>query len=89
LPIKTSLNDAAGAFIALIGPNWQSAVDARRRRGDDDYVIRELELGLRNGWTIIPVLLNSASLPQPGDLPRAIRALPGHQVTQLRRCRMS
>jgi hypothetical protein len=82
--IKTSLNGVTGAFIALIGPNWQSALDARRQRNDDDYVVRELELGLRNGWTVIPVLLNDASLPQPGDLPKAIRALPGYQVTGLR-----
>jgi hypothetical protein len=81
--IKTSLNDAPGAFLALIGPNWQSGLDARRRRDNEDYVVRELEFGLRNGWMVIPVLLNGASLPQPGDLPPAIRALPDYQCTQL------
>jgi SIR2-like domain/TIR domain len=82
--IKTSLSGPAGAFIALIGPNWQSALDSRQRREGDDYVMKELELGLRNGWTVIPVLLNGASLPQPGDLPQAIRALSGYQFAQLR-----
>jgi hypothetical protein len=82
--IKTSLNGAAGAFIALIGPNWLSAMDARWRRDAHDYVLQELELGLRNGWTVIPVLLDGAPRPQAGDLPPAIRALCGYQVAQLR-----
>ena len=83
--IKTSLNDAAGAFIALIGPDWLSSMDARRRRDDHDYVLQELELGLRNGWTVIPVLLDGACLPQAGEVPPAIRALCGYQVAHLRR----
>jgi hypothetical protein len=82
--IRTSLSGPAGAFISLIGPDWLPAMDARRRRNEDDYVAREIELGLRNGWTVIPALLNDASLPRPDDLPRAIRALPGYQFCRLR-----
>jgi len=83
--IKAHLNGTAGAFIALIGPSWESAMDARRRRpDDDDYVVEEIELGLRNGWTVIPVLLNDATLPKPAGLPPSIRALPGNQVAHLR-----
>jgi hypothetical protein len=68
--IKTSLSGPAGAFLALIGPNWQSALDSRQRREGDDYVMKELELGLRNGWTVIPVLLNGASLRSRAISPR-------------------
>jgi SIR2-like domain/TIR domain len=82
--IKAHLNGAAGAFIALIGSNWEPTMDAHRRRNDEDYVVEEIELGLRSGWTVIPVLLNDATLPQPADLAPNIRALPGYQVAHLR-----
>jgi hypothetical protein len=59
-------------------------LDGHQRRGDDDYVTREIDLGLRNGWTVIPVLLNDAPLPDGRDLPLAIKALPRHQVAHLR-----
>jgi hypothetical protein len=82
--ITSHLASPAGAFLALIGPGWQSAMDARRRRGDDDYVTREIDLGLRNRWTVIPVLLNDAPLPDPRDLPLALRELPLYQAAYLR-----
>jgi hypothetical protein len=49
--ITSRLSGTAGAFLALIGPGWLPAMEAHRRRGDDDYVIQEIDLGLRNGWT--------------------------------------
>lgn len=82
--ITSHLSSTAGAFLALIGPGWLAALDAHQRRGDDDYVTREIDLGLRNGWTVIPVLLNDAPLPGGRDLPLAIKALPRHQVAHLR-----
>ena len=82
--IKSHLTRTPGAFIALIGPKWLPTMDAHRQRGDDDYVIKEIELGLRNGWTVIPVLLNEALLPDPRSLPPAVKALPGYQVAHLR-----
>src|ERR1035438_9484261 len=82
--IRSHLSGAAGAFLALIGPKWLSAMDAHRRRGDDDYVASEIELGLRNGWAVIPVLLNDATLPDPRDLALALKELPRYQVAQLR-----
>ena len=82
--IKSHLNRPAGAFLALIGSKWMSTMVAHRQQGDEDYVVKEIELGLRNGWTVIPVLVNDASLPTPRSLPPAIRALPGNQVARLR-----
>ena len=58
--ITSHLSGTAGAFLALIGPEWLPTMDAHRRRGDDDYVAQEIDLGMRNGWTVIPVLLNDA-----------------------------
>jgi hypothetical protein len=86
--ITSHLSGTAGAFLALIGQGWLPAMDAHRRRGDDDYVTQEIELGLRNGWTVIPVLLNDASLPDGRDLPLAIRALPRHQAALLRQANL-
>jgi len=82
--IRSHLTGAPGAFIALIGPKWLPTMEARWQRGDDDYVTKEIELGLRSGWTVIPVLLNEASLPDPRSLPPAIKALPGYQAARLR-----
>ena len=82
--IKSHLTGTAGAFIALIGSKWMPTMIAHRRRGDHDYVTEEIELALRNRWTVIPVLVDDASLPDPRELPPAIRALPGCQVARLR-----
>jgi len=82
--ITSNLTGTAGVFLALIGSGWLTTVDAHQRRGDDDYVIKEIDLALRNGWTVIPVLLNGASLPDGRDLPLAIRALPRYQVAHVR-----
>jgi hypothetical protein len=82
--IKSHLSGTPGAFLALIGPNWLPTMDSHQRRGDDDYVVKEIELGLQHGWTVIPVLLNDARLPEKSDLPLAIRELPGYQVAHLR-----
>src|SRR5262249_62414865 len=82
--ITWHLSGTAGAFLALIGPEWLPAMDAHRRRGDRDYVTQEIDLGLRNGWTVIPVLLNDAPLPEARDHPLAIKALPSQQVAPLR-----
>ena len=82
--ITSRLSGTAGAFLALIGPEWLPTMDAHRRRGDHDYVAQEIDLGMRNGWTVIPVLLNDAPLPEGRDLPLAIKALPRHHVARLR-----
>lgn len=82
--IKSHLSGTPGAFLALIGPDWLPTMDAHQRRGDDDYVVTEIELGLQHGWTVIPVLLNDARLPAGNDLPLAIRELPGYQMAHLR-----
>jgi TIR domain/SIR2-like domain len=88
--IKSQLAEA-GAFIALIGPDWMSGLTARLRRGSEDYVAEEIDLALRgrSHLTVIPVLIEDAELPEPGKLPAALRALPGHQQERLRYTNLS
>jgi hypothetical protein len=85
--IRSHLTGPAGAFIAVIGPKWSQAMTARRQMSEDDtgdYVLQEIELGLRNKWAFIPVLVNDATLPDSRSLPRAIRALREYQVAHVR-----
>jgi hypothetical protein len=81
--VTSKSSGTTGAFLALIGPGWLSAMEAHWRLGDD-HVSKEIELALRGGWTVIPVLLAGAPLPDRRDLPPAIRALPSNQTARLR-----
>jgi hypothetical protein len=66
------------AFIAVIGKGWLEAraTDGRRRLDKpDDYVRAEIRTALRQGKTIIPVLIDGARLPDSKDLPEDIAAL--------------
>jgi hypothetical protein len=82
--IRSHLTDGAGAFIAMIGSKWMPTMIAHRQRGDQDYVIKEIDLALQNGWTVIPVLVDDANLPDPLQLPPAVRDLPGGQAARFR-----
>jgi hypothetical protein len=82
--IKSHLAGGAGAFIALIGSRWMPTMTAHRQRGDTDYVAKEIELALQNRWTVIPVLVDDAKLPDPLLLSPSIRALPDCQAARLR-----
>jgi SIR2-like domain/TIR domain len=81
--IKSHLTDDAGAFIALIGSKWMPTMIAHQR-SDLDYVTKEIELALQNRWTVIPVLVEDAKLPEPRLLPPAIRALVDCHAARLR-----
>ena len=82
--IRSHLTDGAGAFIAMIGSKWMPTMIAHRQRGDLDYVTKEIELAFQSRWTIIPVLVDNASLPDALQLPPSIRALPDCQAARLR-----
>lgn len=68
-----------GVMLVIIGPNWVNAQDATgNRRLDDlgDFVRLEVETGLqRDNVRVIPVLVNNATPPRPGDLPDSLREL--------------
>lgn len=82
--IKFHLSGAPGAFLALIGPKWLQTMISHRQQGDQDYVAKEIDLALRRRWTVIPVLLNEASLPERDKLPPAVKALRDNQAAYLR-----
>ncbi|HEX2052107.1 MAG TPA: toll/interleukin-1 receptor domain-containing protein [Actinomycetota bacterium] len=75
------------ALLALIGPRWLTAVDEDgRRRIDDpnDYLRQEILAALRrDDVLVIPVLVDSARMPEPEDLPGALAPLSQHQAVKL------
>jgi WD40 repeat protein len=65
--------------LAVIGPDWTTV---RHRNGTPrlhmphDYVRFELEQAFEAGLTVIPVLVDGATLPDKDDLPASLRRLP-------------
>ncbi len=65
-------------MLVVIGPHWLSATDAsgqRRLDNADDMVRFEVTRALEIGTTVVPVLVDGATLPLPEDLPPPMRAL--------------
>jgi cytoskeletal protein RodZ len=66
-------------MLIVIGSDWVSITDsAGRRRLEDpeDFARLEVETGLQNkGLTVIPLLVEGASMPGVGELPEALREL--------------
>lgn len=83
--IRSHLTDS-GAFIALIGQNWIASLRSHLQRGDEDYVVEEIDLAIRSGpgMVVIPVLVDDAGLPDAQELPPALRMLPAYQQERLR-----
>jgi hypothetical protein len=75
------IQDAVGrcdALLAIIGPGWLDAVDhTGRRRLDDpnDFVRLEIEAALHREVRVVPILVQGAEMPGPGDLPEPLVAL--------------
>ena len=67
----------ASACLVVIGPAWLAATHGGRRRLDDpeDFVRTEVELALKSGIEVIPVLVDGARMPGEKDLPKSISAL--------------
>jgi hypothetical protein len=70
-----------GTTIVLIGSGW--SVD--RLQDPEDYVRLEIAESFRLGKTVIPVLLDDASMPAAGRLPGDVRDLVYLQSPRLRR----
>jgi hypothetical protein len=76
-PIEQALRTARVAVV-LIGPDWLTSADtAGRRRLDDpqDPVRLEVELALRLGLVIVPLLVQQTPMPQERDLPASLAPL--------------
>jgi putative ATP-binding cassette transporter len=73
-------------MLVLIGSNWLTATDetgGRRLDSAQDYVRIEIELALRFGKHVIPVLLPKAEMPREDLLPQPLRALVRKNAVQL------
>jgi hypothetical protein len=69
---------ACKVLVAVIGPDWLTAADARgRRRLDDsnDTVRLEIEAALARNVRVIPILVEGAVMPGRDDLPESLAGL--------------
>lgn len=72
--------------IAVIGRSWLTASnDTGKRRIDDpsDFVRKEIELALALNLTVIPLLIDGATMPRGGDLPSNISKLAEAQAMEV------
>lgn len=68
----------ADLMLVLIGRDWAGTRDHDgQRRIDDpnDFVRMEVEYALQSQMTIIPVLVDGANMPSPGEVPASLRQL--------------
>jgi hypothetical protein len=73
-------------LLALIGPHWLTAKDARgHRRIDDenDFVRIEVRTALDRGIRVVPVLVDGAPMPGMADLPEDLQRLVRLQALDL------
>jgi hypothetical protein len=78
--------DRQSALLVLIAPRWTETRDASgARRIDDpaDPIRMEVHDGIRDGATIIPVLLENASMPQAANLPTELAPLADYNALKL------
>ncbi len=83
------LSDRIGkcdALLAVIGKRWVSSADEQnRRRLDDpnDFVRVEIEAALKRDVPVIPVLVDGAPMPEPGELPESLKKLTRRQAIEI------
>jgi len=88
-PILEEMATRCAVMLVCIGPGWLTAqkADGTRRLDDvDDWVRREIELALRNGNYVVPLLLGTfddVQMPSARDLPTDIEALAHRQAFRL------
>ena len=72
-------------LIAVIGRSWLTPDGSGESRLDDphDFVRLELELALRRNILVVPVLVEGASMPPAGDLPRELVEFTQRQAVEL------
>ena len=78
--------EQSDVLLAIIGSRWLTATDDfgnRRLDTEDDWVRREIILGLRVMNRVIPVLVNGANHLRPEILPNALTALSDCQAIEL------
>jgi len=73
------------ALIAVIGRDWLAPDEEGLRRLDapDDWVRLEIGNALKRNVRVIPVLVESARMPSPADLPADVQALTRRHAVEL------
>jgi hypothetical protein len=69
---------ACRVMVVMMGNNWLGFDDSGGRRRIDlplDYLRLELEMAIKHGVNLVPVLIDGASMPRRADLPESIGAL--------------
>jgi len=84
------ITQAVGAcrvLLVIMGPRWATASDGKesaRIADPEDFVRLEIETALRNPEVaVIPLLVAGARMPDPKDLPEALRPLTRHNALEL------
>ncbi|WP_329339885.1 toll/interleukin-1 receptor domain-containing protein [Streptomyces sp. NBC_01352] len=78
-------------LLAVVHAGWadtRDATGARRLDDKDDWVRREIELALECGRTVVPVLLDDATMPKEEELPESVREFASWQAERLYRDRL-
>lgn len=78
--------DSATVLLVVVGPRWLASTDsAGRRRLDDpaDFVRLEIALALAAHVPIVPVLVEGAAMPGPGELPASLAEFARCQAVEL------
>jgi hypothetical protein len=78
--------DSATVLLVVVGPRWLASTDsAGRRRLDDpaDFVRLEIALALAAHVPIVPVLVEGAAMPGPGELPALLAEFARCQAVEL------
>ena len=84
--IQETLAQVSHVFL-LIGTQWAGPIGASGRArifDDNDMVRRETRLALVSRAKVVPILLDEARMPGPGDLPADLKALPSVNAFALR-----
>jgi TIR domain len=79
---------ACKVLLVVMGPRWLNLVNKvgeRRIDSPTDWVRREIAEALAHGLRVIPVLLDSTTLPVAEELPHDIAGLSRRQYVPLRR----
>src|SRR5260221_1432852 len=75
--------DECEALLIVIGQGWLHARDEesgqRKLDSPNDWVRREVEIGLKRGVRVIPVLMGDVKFPKSEHLPEAIRELASYE----------
>src|SRR5687768_909684 len=79
--------DRDSALLVLIGREWSATRDAQGKRrldNPDDPIRLEIADGIRDGATVIPVLLENAQMPAASELPSDLAPLAEINALKLR-----